>query len=81
VLDPTPRSFRSTTSRSDARAGTLAGAAPAPDSSKNSTRPLNSAAHVRASTTPLTASPCTRWKRSTAPRVIGPKIPSAVTPT
>jgi hypothetical protein len=42
---------------------------------------LNSAAHVRASTMPVTDSECSRWKRSTAPCVIGPKMPSAVTPT
>ena len=42
---------------------------------------LNSACHVRASTSPVTASPIRDWKRSTAPRVIGPKIPSSSTPT
>jgi hypothetical protein len=42
---------------------------------------LNSAAHVRASTMPLTPSPWARWKRSTAARVIGPKMPSGVTAT
>src|SRR3954469_4793051 len=30
---------------------------------------------------PLTPSPWARWKRSTPARVIGPKIPSAATPT
>jgi hypothetical protein len=30
---------------------------------------------------PLTARPWSRWKRSTAARVIGPKMPSCATPT
>src|SRR4029079_12232106 len=42
---------------------------------------LNSAVHVRASARPVTGRPARPWKRSTAPRVIGPKIPSSSTPT
>src|SRR3954471_17298168 len=38
-------------------------------------------AHVLASTAPVTGSPLRAWKRSIAPRVIGPKIPSSSTPT
>src|SRR5215204_4988534 len=42
---------------------------------------LNSAVQVRASTLPVTGSLCRDWKRETAPRVIGPKMPSVATPT
>src|SRR3954454_4380229 len=42
---------------------------------------LKTAAHVRASTTPLGDRPCDRWKRATAARVNGPKMPSAAVPT
>jgi hypothetical protein len=42
---------------------------------------LNSAAHVLASTSPVAGRPQRDWNCSTAPRVIGPKIPSSSTPT
>ena len=42
---------------------------------------LNSAVQVLASTAPVTGRPMRCWKRETAPRVIGPKIPSSSTPT
>ncbi len=52
-----------------------------PPSPTNDTLDLNSAVQVRASTSPVTFSPYFDWKRSTAPRVIGPKMPSSSTPT
>ena len=42
---------------------------------------LNSAVQVRASTLPVTGSPYRFWNSETAPRVIGPKIPSSSTAT
>jgi hypothetical protein len=41
----------------------------------------NSAVQVRVSTSPVTGRPQRSWKDSTAPRVIGPKMPSSSTPT
>jgi hypothetical protein len=52
---------------------------PPPDT--NEIREWKRAAHVRASTSPVARSPQRSWKRITAARVIGPKIPSASTPT